>query len=592
MALQNFARLHRRAAPKTVLNNVLRPMRPGLVAVGVFSLFINVLGLVGPLYMMQIYDRVLGTRNLATLAVLTLIVAVLYAVFAALESLRSAILSRVGLRFDHEASGPVFDAVHRASLRQPSAGQTQALRDLDMVREGFSGSLLVLCDLPWVPIYILAVTALSPWYGLVAVISGLVSAALAYANHCWTRDLVEGASKANISANNQAVGTFRNAEALHAMAMLSSVRARWLSGRRSALISQSSAADRSAILLGFTRFNRLFTLSLVLGLGAFLVIQRQITPGVIIAASIIVGRSTQPIEAAISNWKNIVGVRAAFMRLQDMLRTTPSQATPLTLPMPTGAFSVENITVHAPGTNHAVLKGVNFSVPAGKVLGVVGPSAAGKSSLARVLVGTWEPSAGTVRLDGSELRHWDPEQLGQHLGYVPQDAALFPGTIAENISRFGTLDHEKIVAAARAAGIHELIQRLPAGYNTQIGEAGAMLSGGQRQRIALARALYGAPVLIILDEPNAHLDSAGEQSLVKAIQDMTAAGQTVVLITHTTRLISVCDYVLFLNEGAMQGFGSRDEVMSKLLAPRLVVADGPKPSPAPPPPAPASSGAQ
>ncbi|MBS9477712.1 type I secretion system permease/ATPase [Ancylobacter sp. VKM B-3255] len=556
----------------------LRSARRGFTAVIVFSFFINVLGLAGPIYMMQIYDRVLGSRNLSTLAVLTLLIAFLYAVSAILEWLRASLLVRAGLGFDREVAGPVFNAVHRACLRRPSSAHTQALRDVDTVRDYLSSGLIVLCDLPWVPIYILVATALSPWYGAIAVVSCLLSGALAFVNDRWTRGLFDEATRAGMSAANQAITTFRNAEVLRPMGMLGNLRAQWGQRRDTALASQATAMDRRGLLLAASHYNRLLTQSLILGLGAYLAIQREISPGVIIAGSIIVGRCTQPIEMAIGNWKALLGARSAFRRVQDMLRAVPDEAPAIRLPDPKGALQMENVFAHAPGTDVPVLRGISFALPAGKVLGIIGPSAAGKSSLARLIVGAWQPTAGTVRLDGSDLRHWDPDQLGPRLGYLPQDVELFHGSIADNIGRFGVRDDAKVVKAAQIAGTHELIQRLPRGYATDIGEAGASLSGGQRQRIALARALYDLPALVVLDEPNAGLDAAGEQALIRAVQELARAGRTVVLITHVASMLGLCDVVLVLNEGVMSGFGPRDEVLAKLRAPRLVAT----PATAPP----------
>ncbi|GGF79454.1 peptidase [Azorhizobium oxalatiphilum] len=570
----SFAQLRQRlpgSKVDTALDAAVRAARPALGTALVFSLFINILGLTGPLYMMQVYDRVLSSRNIATLVVLTVLIAILYAVCAGLESLRTRLLVRAGLKFDEEINDHAFDAVQRASLRKASASHVQALRDTDTVRDFFTGGGLVsLCDLPWVPIYILFATLLSPWYGLLAVISCLISGALAYANDRATRKLLDQATKANIAANSQATTTFRNAEVLQAMGMVPNLRKRWISSHGEALNWHAVASDRGGTLMAATRFNRMFMQSLILGLGAYLAINREITPGMMIAASIIVGRCIQPIEMAIGNWKAIVNMRSAHGRVQELLRAVPPPAARMRLPDPQGHVQVENLIAHAPGTEFPVLRGVNFALPAGHVLGIIGPSAAGKSSLARILVGVWPVTAGSVRLDGSDLRHWDPEQLGAHLGYLPQDVELFAGTIADNICRFGVRDDAQIVAAAQMAGTHEMIQRLPAGYNTDIGENGASLSGGQRQRIALARALYGMPALIVLDEPNASLDAAGEQALNVAVQALKKAGRTVILITHKTNNLGLCDLVLLLNEGSVHGFGPRDEVIAKLLGPRLV----------------------
>lgn len=561
----------------TALTAALRSARRGFVAVIVFSFFINVLGLAGPIYMMQIYDRVLGSRNLSTLAVLTLLIAFLYAVSAILEGLRASLLVRAGLGFDRDVAGSVFNAVHRACLRRPSSAHTQALRDVDTVRDYLSGGLIALCDLPWVPIYILVATALSPWYGAIAVVSCLLSGALALVNDRWTRGLFDEAARSGNAANHQAITTFRNAEVLRPLGMLGNLRAQWSQRRDTALAAQAAAMDRRGLLLAASHYNRLLTQSLILGLGAYLAINREISPGVIIAGSIIVGRCTQPIEMAISNWKGLLGARSAFRRVEEMLRATPEEAAAIRLPEPKGALQLENVFAHAPGTDVPVLRGISFTLPAGKVLGIIGPSAAGKSSLARLIVGAWQPTAGTVRLDGSDLRHWDPDQLGPRLGYLPQDVELFHGSVADNISRFGPRDDAKVVQAAQIAGTHELIQRLPRGYATDIGEGGAALSGGQRQRIALARALYDLPALVVLDEPNANLDSAGEQALSRAVQELTRAGRSVVLITHMANMIGLCDLVLVLNEGVVGGFGPREEVMAKLRAPRLVATPAPAP---------------
>lgn len=565
------------ASQTTALDIAIAAVKPAMWSVIAFSFFINVLGLTGSIYMMQVYDRVLSSRSIQTLVLLTLIVAILYAIGAALEGLRTQMLTRAGVKFDDGVKEAAFDAVQRASLRRPSPGHVQALRDVDTVRDFFAGpGLIAFCDLPWVPIYIIFATLLHPYYGILVVIACLVSGGLAFANDRATRPILDRATKAHISANNQALTTFRNAEVLQAMGMVGQLRQRWSQHRAAAMGWHGLAADRAAFLVSATKFNRVFMQSLILGLGAWLAINREISPGMMIAASIVCGRCIQPIEAAIGNWKSVVSARSAFRRVQELLRTLPPVAQRIRLPDPTGALQVENLVVQAPGREVPVLRGVSFAVPAGSTLGVIGPSAAGKSSLARTLVGVWQPAGGAVRLDGSELAHWEPDQLGRSLGYLPQDVELFSGSIAENICRFGTRDDGRIVEAAQMAGVHEMIQRLPQGYNTEIGEGGAALSGGQRQRVALARAIYGKPALIVLDEPNASLDAAGEQALMAAVQALKAAGSTVILVTHKTNSLSLCDLILLLNEGAVAGFGPRDEVLAKVLGPRLVRPAGPQ----------------
>jgi PrtD family type I secretion system ABC transporter len=555
----------------TALNAALKTTRPAFITAITFSFFINLLGLTGSLYMMQVYDRVLTSRNLMTLALLTVLIAFLYMVSASLESLRTRLLVRAGVRFDEEVNAEAFNAVQRASVRQPGPGHTQALRDIDSIREFFTGSgLITFCDVPWVPIYIIAATLLHPWYGILAVATALISATLAFFNDRATRPVLDQATKANIVAHNHALTTFRNAEVLHAMGMVGRLRERWVKHHYEALGHQANASDRAGLLMAGIKFNRAFMQSLILGVGAYLAIQREISPGMMIAASILVGRCIQPIEMAINNWKSLISMRSAFERVQALLRAVPAPGERMRLPDPKGDLSVENLIVRVPGRDVPVLKSVSFSINAGTVLGVIGPSAAGKSSLARALVGVWPAASGAVRLDGSDLTHWDSEELGRFLGYLPQDVELFAGTIAENIARFGDTNELAIVRAAQLAGVHEMIQRLPEGYNTQIGESGQVLSGGQRQRVGLARALYGQPPILVLDEPNASLDAAGEQALMNAIRQLKTAGRTVVIISHKTNSLTLCDAILVLADGAVQAFGPRDEVLARVLGPRIV----------------------
>lgn len=556
---------------KTALDRAMSAVKPAIWTAVVFSFFINILGLTAPLYMMQVYDRVLSSRNISTLVVLTLLIAALYLGSSFLEAIRSKVLIRAGVRFDENISHDAFHAVQRATLASPSAGHVQVLRDVDSVREFLTGAgLISLCDLPWVPIYIITATLLHPWFGVLAVVTIVLSGCLAWANDKLTKDRLNEATRSSIAANTKATTTFRNTEVLQAMGMVGNLRRQWSKSRMASLAQQAAASDRGGVVMAAIKFNRVFVQSFVLGLGAYLAIRREISPGVMIAASIIVGKCIQPVEMAVGNWKGVITMRAAYDRVQTLLRALPEMGSRVQLPAPKGELSVENVLVRAPGRDQLILKGVNFKLPAGQVLGVIGPSAAGKSSLARLLVGVWPPASGAVRLDGAELKHWDPEQLGQHLGYLPQDVELFAGTIAENICRFGEADDEKIVLAAQMADVHDMIQRLPDGYNTQIGDAGAALSGGQRQRIGLARALYGMPALIVLDEPNASLDSAGEQALMNTILRLKEAGRTVVMVTHKTNALAQCDVILVLQDGAVQAFGPRDEVMARIAGPRVV----------------------
>ncbi len=553
-----------------LLAEALRGTRPGFVAVIVFSFFINLLAFVGPMYMLQIYDRVITSRNVTTLVVLTGIAGFLLIVFALLEKLRSAVLVRLGLLFANRARAPLFNAALRGTLLQPNAGHGQVLRDLDTLREFLTGSgFIAFCDAPWVPIFVAGCFILHPWYGYVAAIGAILIFGFALANELTTRKQLTRASTNSVVAASYASATLRNAEVLRAMGMAGGLRERWLTRQNEGLHLQSVASDRAGYLVAASKFIRAFLQVSILGIGAYLSIERESTPGAMIAGSIIMGRALAPVEIAVSQWKLFVAARAAYGRIRTLLGLVPEEPRKMSLPAPKGTISVENVIAAPPGSKDAVLRGISFGLQSGEILGVVGPSAAGKSSLARVLVGVWPAVVGKVRIDGSDLSHWDADELGQHIGYLPQDVELFSGSIAENISRFGAMDEDKIIAAAKMAGVHEMIQLLPHGYNTQIGDGGHSLSGGQRQRIALARAVYGKPTFIVLDEPNASLDTDGEAALLTAVQELRQQGCTLLLITHKTNILGIVDKILVMANGQVQGFGTREQVLSKLLGSRL-----------------------
>ena len=556
----------------TIISDAFRATCPGFVTAIIFSFFINILAFVGPLYMLQIYDRVITSRNPFTLIALTVIAAFLLIVYALLEKIRSAVLVRLGILFSTLSRSRLFDAVLRGNLVQPRGGHTQALRDLDSIREFLTGSgLLSFCDAPWVPIFVIACFMLHSWYGYVATLGAILIFGFAVANEFLTRKQLKAANISAIVASSYASATFRNTEVLYAMGMLPGLRERWLARQDEVLELQAAASDRAGHLIAATKFIRAFLQVAILGTGAYLSIEQESTPGAMIAASIIMGRALAPVELAVANWKGFLAARSAYDRIMNLFKVLPPETEKMALPPPEGRLTVENIVAVPPGAKEPVLRGVSFALQPGEVLGVLGPSAAGKSSLARVLVGVWRASIGKVRVDGAELEHWAAEQLGRHIGYLPQDVELFSGTIAENIARFYEPDEEKVIAAARLAGVHDMIQAMPGGYNTQIGEGGLALSGGQRQRIGLARALYGKPTYVILDEPNASLDADGEAALLTAIQQLRQERCTVVLITHKTNILATVDRILVMAQGQVAGFGSRDEVLGKLLGPRLAV---------------------
>ncbi|GEP05310.1 type I secretion system permease/ATPase [Methylobacterium oxalidis] len=555
----------------SLLTNGVRSMRPMLVTAVIFSFFINVLLFVSPLYMLQIYDRVLASRNETTLVGITLVAAFALAVYAMLEMLRSRILVRAGMVFDRRIAGPVFDAVHRGTLRRPGAGHDAALRDVDTLREFLTGSgLLAFCDVPWTPIFLLACFALHPWFGWMALTGGAVILGLTLVNEVATRHRLEAANLASGAAGRQARASLRNGEVVRAMGMLGALRELWRARHDEVLLHQALASDRAGLIVAATKFVRMFLQTMVLGVGAYLAIHREITAGSMIAASIIIGRALAPIELVVANWKGFTAARASYRRLRGLVEAAGPEPRRVVLPRPQGRIEAEAVSVAAPGSTLPILRDVTFRIEPGSVVGVIGPSAAGKSTLARALTGVWPLLSGAVRIDGSELGHWDPQALGRHIGYLPQDVELFDGTVAENIARFEAGDEAAIIAVAQRAGCHGLIQTLPDGYNTRVGPGGHGLSGGQRQRIALARALYGDPSLVVLDEPNASLDQAGEAALTQAVSALKERGTTVVIVTHKMSILSEADQVLVMSGGAVQAYGPAEQVLGQIVGPRPV----------------------
>ena len=546
----------------------LSKSRGGFITAIVFSLFINLLAFVGSIYMLQIYDRVITSRNELTLLLLTLIAGFLLVVYALLEKFRSAVLVRVGVEFNDHLRDDVFKGALRGTLYAPGAGHSQSLRDLDNLREFLTGNgFITFFDAPWVPIFVAACFILHPWFGYVALGGGIIIFALALLNELATRKPLSASAQNSLAANAYVSSTLRNVEVIQAMGMAGAIRERWKGKHDKAISWQANASDRAGLLVASTKFVRQFLQIFILGVGAYLTIKQEVTGGAMIAASILMGRALAPVEAAVGSWRSFVNARLGASRINQLLAATGAAQSYVQLPEPKGHLSLEGVLAGPPGSHSAILSGVTFSVTAGETLGVIGPSAAGKSSLARVIVGVWPVLAGAVRLDGSELSHFDPDQLGRSIGYLPQDVELFSGTVAENIARLGEVDDQKVIEAARLAGVHEMIQGLPKGYNTHIGEGGSSLSGGQRQRIGLARAIYDMPALVVLDEPNSNLDSDGEAALLNAIGALKEAKRTVVIVTHKTNILSVADKILLMAGGKVQGFGPRDTILSKVLAP-------------------------
>jgi len=565
--------------PLTPLNHAVSAARSALIPAGIFSLFINMLALVSPLYMLQVYDRVLSSRNLMTLLFLTIIAVFLYLVYGSLEGLRSRVLVRGGARFENVLRTPLFETTFAAMLgRKSGTVEAQPFRDADMVREFVTGSaMLAFFDLPWVPLFIAASFLLHPIFGWLAIGSGILTLIFTIINEYSTKKLLHRATQASISAHADVSATLRNSEVMRAMGMTPGLKDRWAERRDEQIVWQAVASDRSSALMAGLKSFRQIVQVLILGVGGYLVLEGELSAGGIVAASIIVGRALAPIELAVSQWKVFQGARGAWGRLQDLFRQIPQNQLRMPLPAPKGDIRVEQIVAAAPGERTPILRGVSFQIEKGDALAVIGPSAAGKSSLIRVLLGVWPAHAGTVRFDGFEVNHWNPNDLGPHIGYLPQDVELFAGTVAQNIARFREAEHGDVISAAELAGVHEMVQHMPNGYDTQIGEGGHALSGGQRQRVGLARALFGKPAIVVLDEPNANLDSTGESALVAAIRYLKQAGSTVIFVTHKTNMLTLADKVLLMEQGAVRLYGERDEVLAKIFGGPKVVPSQPQP---------------
>ena len=561
-----------RSTPENSLQNALKACRDSFISVGFFSLFINALMLVPIFYMLQVYGRVLSSRSLTTLAMLTLIMTLLVVTLGSLEWVRSRIMVRVSTRLDVLLSRQVYKASFKRALDSGGMdASAQSLNDLTGLRQFLSGNgLFAFFDAPWLPIYIAVMFLFHPWFGWVATGSALLLLLLAFINEKLTGPALAQANKEHIGATLYTTKNLRNAEVIESMGMLETLMERWGRRQRNVLLLQSRASDRGAIVSTISKSFRILVQSLVLGLGAYLAVEQQVGVGMVFAGSVLLGRALAPIDLIIGSWKGFIAARSQYSRLNDILDKQLAQPERMSLPAPQGHVQVENLIVTAPGSKTPIIKNISFSVPAGCVVGIIGPSAAGKSTLARALMGVWVPQHGVVRLDGADISAWDKHELGPHIGYLPQDIELFEGSISENIARFAEVDSEKVILAARTAGVHEMILLLPDGYDTVIGSEGVMLSGGQRQRIGLARALYGNPRLIILDEPNSNLDEVGDRALAAAMQQLKQTGATLFVITHRTNIVSQLDRLMVMSDGVINLYGPREQVLAKLNAQQQV----------------------
>jgi ATP-binding cassette subfamily C protein EexD len=561
-----------RKGTKDELRLALRACKQYFVYAGIFSAAVNLLLLTPIIYMMTVFDRVVSSGSLPTLAMLSLLMVCLLMAMGGFEWVRSMVLISASNRLESILRKRVSNATFKRSLLTGGlVSNAQPVQDLSSLRQFLTGNgLFAFFDAPWFPIYIGVMFLFHPVFGIAGIISGIIMVTLAIIAEKTTGKLMTDANATAIKASAQFQGSLRNAEVVTAMGMAEDVHRKQDALHADVLNKQTEASRKAGMLSGLSKSTRMIAQSSLLGLGAYLALKQEITPGMMVGGSLLLGRALAPIDMLVGSWKGITLARTQYARLNEVLQALPPSAETMKLPAPEGALRAEQVTVVPPGSKNVIVRGVSFALERGEFLGIVGPSASGKSTLARALLGVWPIYAGKVRLDGADIASWNREQLGPHIGYLPQDIELFDGTVAENICRFRQPDPEQIVAAAKAAGVHDMILRLPSGYDTVIGGAGGMLSGGQRQRIGLARAIYGQPSLLVLDEPNSNLDDKGERELVESLRRVKSDGCTVIIITHRTMVLQCVDKILVMKEGAAVNFGPKDQVLAKLAQPTAV----------------------
>jgi len=544
----------------------LEACRTYFLYAALFSAAVNILLLTPVIYMLTVYDRVVASGSMSTLLMLTLLMIALLLSVGGFEWVRSSILIGASNRLEQTLRKRVSDATFkRALLTGGLVSDAQPLTDLTSLRQFLTGNgLFAFFDAPWFPIYIFVMFSFHPWFGIAGILCGAVMVVLAFTNNSATDSLLQAANEKSNQANSKFQRSLRNSEVVAALGMSEDVAKSQNKLNDEVLEKQTEASRKAAALNGLSKSFRLISQSSLLGLGAYLALNQEISPGMMIAGSLLLGRALAPIDMLVGTWKGFSLATAQYNRLKDLLERIPSELEKMSLPAPSGSLAVEQVTVIPPGSRNPVVRGVSFELQAGEMLGIVGPSASGKSTLARALLGIWPAYAGKVRLDGADIQSWDRIELGPHIGYLPQDIELFDGTIADNIARFREIRPDEVIAAAQLAGVHELILKFPQGYDTHIGSSGGALSGGQRQRIALARAVFGSPKLLILDEPNSNLDDQGEKELVQALNRIKLNGCTTLVITHRTMILQCVDKMLMLKDGQLAAFGPRNDVLAAL----------------------------
>ncbi|MCE2856593.1 MAG: type I secretion system permease/ATPase [Comamonadaceae bacterium] len=553
--------------PPSELSLALDTIRPAIVRAALFSMIISFMALAPTVYMLEVYDRVVNSRSGMTLAMLTLMIVGAYAVMEILEKVRGALLRAAGVALDEKLSKRVYDAMFQGFLKRQVGGSMQVLNDLRLIREFLPNpALLAVMEAPVALLALALIFAINPLLGWSAVVGALAQLGVAWMTEKATRKPLMEANRSAVGAQQMAESSLRNAHVMESMGMLDAVHARWNKRQQEFLAYQAQASEGAGLWTAMSKLVQQVMGSLLLGLGAWLLLGNALNggAGMMIIGSVLGGRVLAPLAQLVSQWSAVVNVRAAWERLEGLLAQMPAKPKNMSLPAPKGVLTVESLMAGAPGHPVAIVRGVQFGLNPGEVLAVVGPSASGKTTLARLLVGLWPAMSGKVRLDGADIHTWDKAELGPYLGYLPQGVELLEGTLAENIARFGDVDMVQVEAAARLVGLHDLIMALPQGYNSPIGRDGAVLSGGQRQRVGLARALYGKPVFVVLDEPNSSLDEAGDAALANAIASLKQLGTTFVVMTHRTSVLGVADKMLLMRDGAQQAFGPRDEVLAAL----------------------------
>lgn len=546
-----------------LLARTMGSCKKGMFAVAAFSLFINLLMLTAPLYMLQVFDRVIAGRSTDTLLYLTLIAALALIALGALEAVRNGVMVVIGTWLDRRLGGAALEASVAAGVhRNPSI---QGLRDLAVFRGFLTGpSVFPILDAPWTPIFVAIIFLLHPMLGWLALAGAVILFALAAVNDFATRSIMQRANEASIGAMRQAEAAARNADVVQSMGMMPALHGNWHKRNDEALALQGCAGRRGGAIAATSKSFRLFLQIGLLATGAWLVLGGEITPGAMIASSILMARALAPVEGAINSWRSVIAARDAYRRIALLLDAAPEQPASMPLPAPKGALRIEKLTYAHPGADNPALRNIELALEPGECLGLIGPTATGKTTLARLVVGNLRPLAGHVRLDGADVAAWAADDLGRHVGYLPQDVELFAGTVRENIARMGDGAPEAVIAAAQLAGVHEMILRLPHGYETEIGDAGSILSGGERQRVALARAVFGNPTLVVLDEPNASLDQDGDKALIRTMMALKERGATVVMVTHRPSILRAVDQILVLGEEGARMFGPRDEILPKV----------------------------